>query len=340
MLLEPPLVHAPKFEQDPWIQTPSPVRIEDLHGRVTLVEFWDFTCINCVRTLPYARAWFDLYHELGLEIVGIHTPEFPFARDLRQVRAAAGRLGIRWPVLLDNDQRMWTSYANRYWPTMYLIDPLGYIRYKREGEGGYDQTERAIRSLLEEIAPRPALPPPIGNLRVEDSAGAVCAPVSPELQIDSVARLEDHGSRPSRLEEGRIYLQGEWSASRGGLTLAGPGPGDIDLPFRAAEVHAVLSSGPDETALPPEPVRAQIRLGGQALPPEHFGADVFGERGLAWLRVDSPRLYHLAAHLAPVRRTLSLHIDTPGWTLYSFSFGTCLAPTSPLPVDREEKNRC
>jgi len=340
MLLEPPLVHAPEFEQGPWIQTPSPVRIEDLHGRVTLVNFWDYTCINCVRTLPYLRAWFDLYRESGFEIVGIHTPEFPFARDLRQLRAAVGRLGIRWPVLLDNDQRMWTSYANRYWPTMYLIDPRGYIRYQRAGEGAYDQTERAIRSLLEETTPRPALPPSIGNLRAEDSAGAVCAPVSPELQIDSVAGAKDLGPPPVQLEEGRIYPKGEWLASRGGLSLVGPGPGDIELPFRAAEVYAVLSSGPDEKALPPDPVRALIQLDGRPLPSENFGADVFGENGLAWLRVDGPRLYHVAAHLTPVRHSLSLHVDTPGWTLYSFSFATCLVPNSPFPADREEARRC
>ena len=345
MLLDPPLVHAPPFPRAPWIQTPSPVRLEDLRGQVVVVHFWDFTCINCLRTLPYLRAWLDRYADIGLGILGIHTPEFTFARDGRQVTAAVGRLGIRWPVLLDNEQQAWTSYGNRCWPTMYLLDARGYIRFKREGEGAYVETERTVQSLLREVQPEVPLLPLLEPLRADDDEGAVCFPASAELQVDSLAggppppRQIRTYYLPSVLEEGSFYAQGDWTSSTDGLTLVGP-TGAAVLLFHAADVFAVLSPAPEPDRLPLDPVWTRIELDGEPLPIEHYGSDVFQDGGRAWTRVDAPRLYHLAARLPPVRRRLGLHVSTPGWTVYAFSFGTCLVPPHSANESSQEAMLC
>ncbi|HET7009818.1 MAG TPA: redoxin domain-containing protein [Anaerolineales bacterium] len=342
MPLEPPLVRAPDFHQGPWLQSLSPITIEGLRGQVGLIHFWDFTCINCVRTLPYLRAWIDRYADAGFLPIGIHTPEFPFAGDARLVAKASGRLGIRWPVLLDNDQHMWTSYANRYWPTMYLIDARGYIRYRREGEGGYEETENALRELLEAASPGVFLPPVVGLLREEDAAGAVCAPVSPELEVDSLAGgrpdLQTY-SLPLSRPEGQFYAEGTWVLEEEALTLAEAG-GSIVVPFRAADVYAVLSSGPTADSLPADPVLTSIELDGRPLASSHYGADIFLDRGHSCIRVEAPRLYHLVSGLPPSAHELRLRADTPGWTLYSFSFGTCLVTPSTLTAAPEEARSC
>jgi hypothetical protein len=344
MLLEPPRVHAPEFEPGPWIQSPSPLHLADMSGRACLVHVWDFTCINCLRTLPYLRAWHDRYDGAGLRIIGIHTPEFPFARSQRLVASAAARLGLRWPVLLDNDQRMWTAYANRYWPTMYLIDGRGYIRFRREGEGGYAETEDAFRALLAEIDPTVRLPDLVGSLRPEDEAGAVCIPTTPELQADSLAGGPSEPGKsltlfpPAARPEGRWYAEGEWLAAGRSATLVGPS-GRVVLPFRAHDVYAVLSSAAEADRLPLDPIPVRLALDGAPLPAAHYGSDVFVDSGEAWIRVDGPRLYHLASHLDPGAHELSLHAAAPGWTVFAFSFGSCLVPIPPA-VPHEEAAPC
>src|SRR5687768_15187027 len=176
-------VHAPEFAPGEWLNTPYPLRMADLRGYAVLVDIWDFTCLNCLRTLPYLTAWHRAYRELGACFVGIHTPEFAFAKDRRQVEAALRRHQIEYPVLLDNEQRNWDAFANRYWPTVYLIDAHGYIRYQHSGEGSYAETEAALAALVREASSphSAAWPGPVGALREEDEPGAVCYRVTPEL---------------------------------------------------------------------------------------------------------------------------------------------------------------
>jgi len=147
---------APEFAQiSGYINTPgnnSPLTLSSLKGKVVLVDFWTYTCINCIRTIPYIIDWNQKYADKGLVIVGVHSPEFEFEKNYNNVKAAVQKYGINYPVLLDSDHGTWNAFGNQYWPRDYLIDSQGYIRHDHIGEGGYDQTEKAIQSLLAERA--------------------------------------------------------------------------------------------------------------------------------------------------------------------------------------------
>ena len=143
---------APEFRDDVWLNTEdnTPLRLTDLQGEVVLLEFWTFECINCLHILPHVLDWYDTYHEQGLNVVGIHFPEFSYEADYNNLVAAVKRLEIPFPVGQDNDGATWNAYGQRYWPTLYLIDKQGNIRYIHIGEGGYNETEIAIQGLLAE----------------------------------------------------------------------------------------------------------------------------------------------------------------------------------------------
>jgi thiol-disulfide isomerase/thioredoxin len=332
MVLEDPLVRAPKISSGLWINTPDPLDLDNLLGRVVLVDFWDYTCINCLRTLPYLRAWHERYTEFNFQIIGVHTPEFDFARDLNQVRSAVGRLGIRWPVVLDNDQKIWTSFANRAWPGLHMIDHQGYVRYRHTGEGDYTQTETAIQSLLHEIDPDLHLPELLPPLRDEDVPGAVCFPTTPELHIDAISspglpsnQTIDLATPIDRID-GRVYLEGPWRTVGEGITLEGS-QGVIRLPYHAASVNAVLSPSHDPSRLMQyieNPLVIEIEQDGETLTGAHFGEDVLRSQELAVVRVDVPRMYNLIRDQDVQPRELILRSRQPGFTFYAFSFGTCL----------------
>ena len=342
MDLDPPLVHAPDFPLSSWINTPGPLSLADLRGRVLLVDFWDFTCINCLRGLPYLREWQARYEEAGLTIIGVHTPEFAFARNLSVVRSAAGRLGVRSPVVLDNDQQLWTAYATNCWPTRHLIDPEGYLRAKREGEGGYGDTERAIHELLREWTPDVTLPDPVAPIRAEDAQGAVCLPVTPELQSDSLGNgalsvVEATDLKiPVERSEGRIYAGGRWREVGDGMILESEG-GALVIPYNAASVQVVLAPAVDpEGPAPDPPLVVEISQDGKPLPPDQFGEDVSLRGGVSRVAIDGPRLYNLVRDTNTGHHELRLDIPQPGLVYYAFSFGSCLAPqTEPATAPTE-----
>ena len=144
---------APELTNTVWINTSAPLRLADLHGKVVLLEMWTFECINCIHTIPQMNAWYKTYASQGLVIIGNHFPEFPAEADLNNLKQAVKKLGIQYPVSQDNQGVTWNAYNNNFWPTIYLIDKYGLIRYIRIGEGGYDITESAIQSLLAERYP-------------------------------------------------------------------------------------------------------------------------------------------------------------------------------------------
>ncbi|MBA3533516.1 MAG: redoxin domain-containing protein, partial [Ardenticatenales bacterium] len=160
-------LHTPRVEGDDWLNVESPPLMETLlAGGLLLVDFWEYSCVNCLRTLPYLTSWYERYQTLGLEIVGIHTPEFHFSRQPEAVAAAVARLGLPYPILLDNEQRLWQGFANRGWPAKYLIDAQGILRYSAVGEGRYQESEEAIQRLLRERHGEAlALPPLMVPLR-------------------------------------------------------------------------------------------------------------------------------------------------------------------------------
>ncbi|MEP7293057.1 MAG: SH3 domain-containing protein [Chloroflexota bacterium] len=154
---------APEIQSMNWINSETPLRLEALRGRVILLEFWTYDCINCIHTLPTIEGWQQTYADAGLQVLGIHFPELSWERDFQNVYAATQRLNVTYPVGIDNDGATWRAYGQRYWPTIYLIDREGNIRYTRFGEGGYEQTEQAIQALLAETTLTPeTTPAPLG----------------------------------------------------------------------------------------------------------------------------------------------------------------------------------
>ncbi len=329
MDLDPPLVHGPEFPASTWINAYEPVSLASLAGRVILVVFWDFTCVNCLRGLPYLREWHARYEDSGLAVIGVHTPEFAFARDSAVAKSAVGRLGIRYPVILDNDQEIWTAFATSCWPTRVLIDAQGYVRATRQGEGGYTEIEAAIQALLRERDPHVNLPEVMGPVRPEDALGAVCSPTTPELQVDAVAAVLPtldpvELSLPDDRPEGRIYLEGSWRMITDGakMELAG---GSIVLPYHAAAVNTVLTASGEADLSPDPPMSVEVLQDGIPLPVERFGDDVRLDGGKARLIVEAPRSYNLVRNPDVAAHELRLVAKQPGLVLYAFSFGTCLA---------------
>lgn len=176
-------VHAPEFPPNvTWLQG-GPLRMADLRGKPVLIDFWDYTCVNCLRTLPYVKEWHRRYGPLGLTVIGVHAPEFSFARDGGNVARAVREQGITYPVVLDNEYAIWQAYANRYWPAKYLIDGQGYLRGYHHGEGAYREIEEALQALLRESFPEILLPGVMDPVRDDDRVGAVCYRVTPELYL-------------------------------------------------------------------------------------------------------------------------------------------------------------
>jgi len=224
MWLEPELkIHAPEIGLA-WYNT-APLAMRELSGRVVLVDFWDYTCSNCLHMLPYVKEWHRRYRDKGLTVIGVHSPEFSFARTAERVEQAIREQGLQYPVVLDNEFQIWQSFANRCWPTKYLIDNDGYVRYYHLGEGGYAETEVAIQTLLHEIDPALALPPAVAPLRNMDQPGERCYPVTPELYLGAArGRLGNKGGYaenevkdyPAGVDgqPDLAYLEGPWFASK------------------------------------------------------------------------------------------------------------------------------
>lgn len=202
--------------------------------KAMLVDFWTYSCINCQRTIPYLKSWWEKYKDQGLVIVGVHTPEFEFEKDRENVRKAMDKYGVAWPVVQDNDYKIWEAYKNRYWPRKYLINASGVIVYDHIGEGAYEETEREIQALLgaEDMAV---------TEESNGGAGVWGSRLTPELYINSRGQASGHLGKG----RDRVELQGEWVV-RADFASAGKGA-SLKLLFRAGEVNLVMSlEGVDE----------------------------------------------------------------------------------------------
>jgi cytochrome c biogenesis protein CcdA/thiol-disulfide isomerase/thioredoxin len=310
------LGEAPEFmETEQWFNTPRdrPLTLGSLRGRVVLVDFWTYTCINCIRTLPYLKAWNAAYGKEGLTIVGVETPEFAFERDAANVANAIAQFGLRYPVVQDNDMGTWNAYGNQYWPADYLIDASGQVRYTSFGEGDYPQTETAIRALLAEAG---------YDVGAKSHPTGVIVPslqATPETYLGTARAqgwvngpkpgLHDYGSNPpAGLGLNDFAYTGTWKiGEQPAQAVANAG---IDLEFQAKDVYLVLSS-PGE-----RPLAVQVLLDGRPIPAASAGADVHH----AMVTVSRQRLYTLVSLPRAQRHHLSLRL-APGVTAYAFTFG-------------------
>lgn|SRR5574341_11973 len=345
-LLDPPLVRMPDFAPGEWLNAPRPLNRDQLRGQIALIDFWDYTCLNCLRTLPYVTAWHERYASQGLLVIGVHAPEFAFARQRGQIEAALREFNIRYPVLLDNDYQTWDRFANRAWPTKHLIDAAGYVRFRRQGEGYYQETERAIQELLRQRDPDVALPEILPPLRREDTPGAVCYRPTPELHAGyergALGNRQGYAMEnpvvyelplPGERREPHFYASGIWRAGREYLAFAGQDGGQIALPYRAAGANAVLSPSGD-----PLEVMLDLRPGGDALPlvevwqdgqpltPLKAGEDIeYDDGGVSMVPVTRPRLYRLVRNPDFEAHELKLVFRASGLALYAFTFASCVA---------------
>ncbi|HEU5361688.1 MAG TPA: cytochrome c biogenesis protein DipZ [Gaiellaceae bacterium] len=285
--------NAPPLHADgAWINSP-PLSIASLRGKVVLVDFWTYSCINCLRTLPHLKAWWAAYHDKGLVIVGVHTPEFAFEHVTSNVRAAVKRLGVGWPVMQDNRYRTWDSYANQYWPAEYLIDRHGRVRHTHFGEGEYDQTEALIRRLLGDNGVRArhvADATPSGLMTPESYLGY--ARLTNYVGRNPTPDRLAHYTFPGDLPANTLAYDGEWRVGREAITAGKDAR--LRLHFEASDVYIVMGG------------RGSVRA-------------LVDGKPAGTIRVDAQRLYTVRTGKA-TDALLELRFS-PGVQAYSFTFG-------------------
>jgi thiol-disulfide isomerase/thioredoxin len=308
-----------------WLNSP-PLIAAGLRGKVVLVDFWTYTCINWLRTLPYLRAWAERYQDHGLVVIGVHTPEFDFEHDLDNVRREAKRLRVGYPIAVDSDYAIWDAFDNHYWPALYVVDAQGQIRHHRFGEGDYDQSEMVLQRLLTEAGSAGD----IGQGLVAVDPGGVEAAAdwdslrSPENYLGA-ARTENFASAngavlgtgqvyavPARLRLNHWALSGDWTVNPQAI-VGNQAEGRLVYRFHARDLHLVMAPAARGT-----PVRFRVRIDGEP-PGAAHGADV-DDQGDGTLT--DPRLYQLIRQPGPVtEHTFEITFLDPGVQAYAFTFG-------------------
>jgi thiol-disulfide isomerase/thioredoxin len=288
---------APLDRAPVWLNT-EPLTSQALRGRVVLMDFWTYSCVNWLRTLPYVRAWADRYRDRGLVVVGAHAPEFGFEHDLGNVRRAVGELGVRYPVVIDNEFAIWRAFGNHYWPALYLVDGDGRVRYEHFGEEAYAESEEAIQGLLD-----------VEEEHVRVDAGGLSQAAdwaslgSPETYLGS-ARGDRRVSGDPSLND--WALSGRWAVEEESAVLEG-GSGSLAYRFEGRDLNLVMGGSG----------RFTVRLDGGP-PGEDRGLDVDGS-GEGTLT--EPRMYQLVRQRAAARRTFEITFHEPGARAYVFTFG-------------------
>jgi thiol-disulfide isomerase/thioredoxin len=294
-----------------WVNSP-PLTEEVLRGKVVLVQFWTYSCVNWVRTLPYVRIWAEKYRNKGLVVIGVHAPEFGFEKQLANVRWAAAKFRVEYPVAVDNDFAIWRAFGNQYWPALYILDGKGRVRHRHFGEGDYEESERIIQELLAEagasgteqdltsVAPRGA-----------ETAADWDNVKSPETYLGT-DRAENRVSAGARLKLNQWALEGDWTVQKQPAVLNKPN-GRIAYRFHARDLNLVMAPRARGG-----PVRFRVLIDGNPPGPAH-GIDV-DEQGNG--TVAEPRMYQLIRQSGPVAdRRFEIEFLDPGVEVFVFTFG-------------------
>jgi len=295
---------------------------EQIKNKVVLYDFWTYSCINCVRTLPYITAWNEKYSDQGLLIIGVHSPEFEFEKDPDNVQMAIDKHGITYPVVLDNEMKAWKAFENRYWPRKYIADHEGYIRYDHIGEGAYQETEKVIQKLLEERAI---------SLGFQDTSPKSLVDIkefehsnfrTPELyfgykfaqgrnQLGSIEGFNQNQitsySEPEKIELHKFYPVGDWKNLEDSMELVSES-GSIKLQFNAKEVNIVSANHAD----------LEIFLDGKPLPEKYAGRDILSENRIS---VTESGLYNIISNEEASSHVLEIIVTKPGFQIFTFTFG-------------------
>ena len=292
---------APEFAGiDGWINSAAPLTIAGLRGKVVLVDFWTYSCINCRRTVPYLNRWQAEYGGMGLQVIGIHTPEFGFERARRNVETSTRAFGIQFPVGQDNGFQTWRAWNNRAWPAFYLLDRAGRIVLRREGEGHARETEAAIRALLglpRSSAVHPGDDPDLSRIATPEMYFGSKNDTSQDRAQTPRRGEASYGFTPMPPKPNTYQLDGTWLREEEALVLRSP-RGGLRLRFSAAKLHLVATA--------PGMAKLRLRLDGAELPA---------------LEIGEPTLYTLVDGEAYGEHVLECESDTPGLSLFSATFG-------------------
>jgi thiol-disulfide isomerase/thioredoxin len=317
-----------------YLNTPNnnqPIHLANYKGKVVLIDFWTYSCINCIRTIPYLNDWYSKYADKGFVIIGVHSPEFEFEKNYDNVKTAIQKFGIMYPVVLDNNLGTWNAYGNQYWPRHYLIDAQGYIREDHIGEGGYAETEKTIQSLLAERAALDGLKQISFSTKTAPTINSkslqyidLSKQTTPELYLGySYARSPLGNSQnfepeqtvtytiPSNtnLQPNIVYLDGQWKNNRDNIELQG-NSGSIILTYYAKAVN-IVASGKGQTGTVTED-------GNSKIPIKSIGTDLNKDGKFI---LNGQRLYNLALHDSYGVHSIIINVKGKGFQLYTFTFG-------------------
>jgi len=301
--------------------TPEELK-KQIKGKVVLYDIWTYSCINCVRTLPYITAWDDRYEDQGLLIVGIHSPEFEFEKNPENVKMAIGKYGIDYPVVMDNDMETWKAFENRYWPRKYIADHEGYIRYDHIGEGRYQETEKMIQQLLEERASSLGIQmiPNTSLVEIEEFEHTTFR--TPELyfgynfaqnrnQLGSSEGFQPEKivtySDPDTIDLHKFYLVGDWKNNEDSMKLVSEN-GSIKLLYNAKEVNVVTDNDAE----------LEIFLDGESLSSEYAGKDIIFENKLT---VSDAGLYNIINSATSSSHAMEIKVKGKDFQIFTFTFG-------------------
>ena len=294
---------------------------KDIEGKVVLYDIWTYSCINCIRTLPYVTAWNEKYADEGLLIIGGHSPEFEFEKDVKNVQMAVDKHGITYPIVLDNEKQTWKAFENRYWPRKYITDHEGYIRYDHIGEGAYQKTEEIIQQLLQERSLSLGMQTTSAEPFVEIEEFQHTSFRTPELYFGyKFAQGRNQLGSPEGFNPGRdvtysipkdltqhyFYLDGTWQNLEDSMKLIS-NSGSIVLPYHAKEVNIVTGSEGE----------LEILLDKKPIPISYAGKDVVS----GTVNVQVPDLYNIVTSKDPASHLLRINISKPGFEIFTFTFG-------------------
>ena len=307
-----------------WTNT-SPLTIENLQGKVVLLDFWTYSCVNCIRTLPHMKMLYDRYGNDAFVLVGVHTPEFAFEKDPENVEAAIKRFGILYPVANDSENTTWKLYGNQYWPRQTLIDAKGVVRWEHAGEGDYDKMERMIQNLLKETGTK--LENKSGSDRAKLGAFEYSSKTTPEIYTGSL-RSQGFGNGqvcvpgsciryidPKDHSRDVPYLQGDWTQFPEYVTHANLDPGYVVLKYAARNANAVLGTSGQT------PVTVKVELDGKPLGKDKAGTDVMWDKTGSFLVVRENRLYDIIRTRNFETHELKLETNSDNFQVYTYTFG-------------------
>lgn len=318
-----------------WINS-GPLIWDDLRGEVVLMDFMEYSCINCIRTFDDNLRLWRRYSDYGFRIVGVHAPEFEFAYNVENVRRAVDRFGIPYPVVVDNWYQIWKAYDSDIWPNRYLVDHTGTIRYHKRGEGAEAALEEAVRSLLREANPGLTFPDSLEVPEPRNAFADSCGRTTPEVYVGlwhgrgALANEEWYRpgevvdyELPGEISDGSVVLRGPWETADDGMIYRGrqsagtPEPEQLSVAYTARELYSVMSVERGDG-----PTRVYVSQDGRWLTEANAGVDVrFDDEGKSYLFVDEPRMYYLVENPAMGQHFVNLVPIEPGLTVSSFTFG-------------------